>query len=69
MEVTYYSAKAVQLPPVCFHCGGVSGAGLANDADIQELQKLHSVLRPICTFCKAAGKLPATRGTKFLKQK
>ena len=57
MEVTYYSAKTAQLPPVCFHCGGVSGASLANDADIQELQKLHSVLRPICTFCKAAGKI------------
>ena len=26
MEVPYYSAKVVQLPPVCYHCGGASKA-------------------------------------------
>ena len=66
MEVPYYSAKGVELPSVCFHCGGNSGAVLANDADIIELQNIHAVVRPICTFCKNAGKKPATRGTKFV---
>ena len=47
MEVSYYSAKGVKLPPVCFHCGGNSGAVLANDTDILELQKLHAVVRPV----------------------
>ena len=67
MEVPYYSAKVVQLPPVCYHCGGASKASLSNDTDIQALQKLHDVVRPICTFCKNEGKSPATRGTKFKK--
>ena len=52
MEVPYYSAKRVKLPSVCFHCGGNSGAVLANDVDIIELQNIHAVVRPICTFCK-----------------
>ena len=47
MEVPYYSAKRVKLPSVCFHCGGNSGAVLANDADIIELQNIHAVVRPI----------------------
>ena len=67
MEVAYYSSKTVKLTPVCFHCGGVSGANLSNDNDIQALQKQHSVVRPICCFCKEQGKEPATRGTKFVK--
>ena len=61
MEVSYYSAKGVKLPHVCFHCGGNLGAVLANDADILELQKLHVVVRSICTFCKNTSKKPATR--------
>ena len=69
MEVPYYSAKRIQLPSVCFHCGGNSGAVLANDADIIELQNIHAVVRPICTFCKDAGKKPATHGTKFVTKK
>ena len=59
MEVPYYSAKRVKLPSVCFHCGGNSGAVVANDADIIELQNIHAVVRPICTFCKDAGKKPS----------
>ena len=66
MEVAYYSAKTVKLTPVCFHCGGVSGAQLSNDADIQALQKQHTLVRPICCFCKDGGKEPATWGTKFV---
>ena len=54
MEVPYYSVKRVKLPSVCFHCGGNSGAVFANDADIIELQNIHAVVRPICTFCKDA---------------
>ena len=69
MEVPYYSEKRVKLPSVCFHCGGNSGAVLANDADIVELQNLHAVVRPICTCCKDAGKKPATHGTKFVTKK
>ena len=69
MEVPYYSAKRVKLPSVCFHCGGNSGAVLANDADIIELQNIHAVVRLICTFCKDAGKKPATHGTKFVTKK
>ena len=34
MEVVYYSAKCVTLSPVCFHCGGVSCAPLADDESI-----------------------------------
>ena len=56
MEVPYHSAKRVKLPSVCFHCGGNSGAVLANDADI-------------IGFCKDAGKKPATHGTKFVTKK
>ena len=34
--------KALNHHPLfCFHCGGISGASLANDSDIVELQKLH----------------------------
>ena len=69
MELQYYSAKGVKLSSVCFHCGGNSGAVLANDADIIELQNIHAVVRPICTFCKDAGKKPATHGTKFVTKK
>ena len=66
MEVSYYSAKGVKLPHVCFHCGGNSGAVLANDTDILELQKLHVVVRPICTFCKNASKKPATTSCEII---
>ena len=65
MEVIYYTAKCVTLSPVCFHCGGVSCAPLADDKSILELKKKHTVVRPICTFCKDSGKKPVTRGTKF----
>ena len=60
MQVPYYSAKRVKTAIRLFHCGGNSGAVLANDADIIELQNIHAVVRPICTFCKDAGKKPAT---------
>ena len=69
MEVPYYSVKRVKLPSVCFHCGRNSGAVLANDADIIELQNIHAVVRPIFTFCKYAGKKPAKHGTKFVTKK
>ena len=69
IEVPYYSAKTVKLQLICFHCGGNAGAALANDSDILELRKLHTVVRPICTFCKNTGKNPAPWGTKFVKKK
>ena len=34
IEVAYYVAKCVSLPPVCFYCGGVSGGPLADDEAI-----------------------------------
>ena len=40
MEVAYYSAKCASLPPVCFHCGGVACAPLADDESILELRNI-----------------------------
>ena len=65
MEVQYYSAKGVKLPSICFHCSANSGAVLANDANIIELQNIHAVVRPICTFCKDARLINAPKPNTF----
>ena len=69
METTYYATnKTVHFPlNVCFHCGSIGD--MANDDEIQELHRKYSVVRPICTDCKACGKEVVVRAAKNLNKK
>ena len=61
IETQYYSSK-LQLPPVCSHCGGISGAKLV---DLTEMLKKFAQVRPICTYCEKAGLKPITRAPRM----
>ena len=64
IEPAYYSSN-MKLTPICCHCGSTSGAELADDEIIIALRKKHTSVTPIYISCKAIGKCPHTRGTKF----
>ncbi|KAK3106924.1 hypothetical protein FSP39_003134, partial [Pinctada imbricata] len=58
IETTYYSSVTVQFEEICFFCGDTD---IYTVQDIQDLKAQYSIVRPICSGCKTAGKELARR--------
>ncbi|KAK3105417.1 hypothetical protein FSP39_024872 [Pinctada imbricata] len=60
------AAVTVQFEEICFFCGDTD---IYTGQDIQDLKAQYSIIRPICSGCKAAGKEPARRNALKVEKK
>ena len=62
VEATCYGATTTNLPDVCNHCGGASGAPFVNDDSFKQLEEQYTRVRSYCLMCKPLGKESTTWG-------
>jgi hypothetical protein len=70
VETNYFTTSLKHyLPPICIHCGRAEDLLDDSDPYISSSYEEYSIVRPICTVCRDAGRVAKTWGEKFVSKK